>query len=305
MLKSIDNYLFEPKSSIDLNVFRAIYYGWFAVFTFSWYDFAGWAGTREDLYAPVWILDFLAIPILSFEALLFLSWLWKASLFFCAVGLFTKYAKWVAVVLGFYLLPLTQSFGRVDRRVALFAIGLLVLACCRSLGERFSVDSLLASRKGQRTYGDESYNLWGLRCIQLMTVIMIFSAGVVKWMRSGWDWVSSNTLISYFAFSNTEPGYAPYGPAPVDWGLDLAQMPTVTLVLGAMTIIIETVFPLVLFSKWARIILVGSFFGSLFVFNLILGPPILMYTGGLYFAWVPWENLGEAYRTRNIMLLLK
>ena len=139
MLKSIDNYLFEPKSSIDLNVFRAIYYGWFAVFTFSWYDFAGWAGTREDLYAPVWILDFLAIPILSFEALLFLSWLWKASLFFCAVGLFTKYAKWVAVVLGFYLLPLTQRFAGTSinppegANSARKSPSLLTFTCCQEL----------------------------------------------------------------------------------------------------------------------------------------------------------------------------
>jgi hypothetical protein len=275
---------FAPGSAANLGFCRLLAVG----LLFSVFEVRGWSaweGMDEVLWLPTPLFRALDLRPLSATALTNLALACKVALLFAAAGFATRASAAIAAVSTFYLLGLRHNFGKIYYADAVVPLILAILAVARS-GDRWSVDRVLARIRGRaerRT--DPAEYTWPLRLVWLLTVMVFFAAGVAKHRSAGVEWILSDQLRDVLIGQYL-------GPVPRGWGIGLAVAEHATLcrMLAGAVFALETLSPLALVSKWARVVIVPA----LVVFTASL-PFLFGFQFREHFAlfafWVPWNRI--------------
>src|SRR6266480_239160 len=251
---------FKPASPRNLGLCRLVFFGTIFLFYLP-EDFSAWGAVSDFFWKPIGLFSWLHLRVVPERHLEILQLLWKTALGFSCIGLFTRVSVSVSFVLGIYLLGLPHNFGKIhhDDAILVFVFGIMALSRC---ADSCSLDRLILRT---RSKSDESGNhalvsaeyTWPIRTIWLLMSLVFFSAGFPKIRQSGMDWISTDNmrilLIQHnYYLSDKDP--------LVPWGLFLAQYPRFCNLLAAAAIVFETGYPLALFSRAARWIVIPSAF---------------------------------------------
>src|SRR5207248_8723531 len=119
----------------------------------------------------------------------------------------------------------------------------------------------------------------------LVRALFFFAASVWKIRYSGLTWVTTDALattlnLGYYHVSNADP--------LTPWGLTLARCGWLCRLLAGATLAIEAGFPLALFSRRARSVLVPAGLLMQAGIRILMGPSFGQFMI-CYLFWVPWD----------------
>ena len=257
-------------------------------------DFSAWGGVDGAFWLPITVFRILHIPALSIGLLFVVQCVWKVSLVLAALGLFTRLSTLTAFIGGFYLFGLPNNFGKTHHTetVLVFALGFLCVSHC---GHAWSIDSIIrAARGGSRPALSGEYT-WPIRAVWMTFALIFFAAGVAKLRHGGLEWVFSDNLARLLA----QGPYRIYAVDPIGpLGTYLAQFGVLTCVLAAASVLLEISYPLALFSRHARWIIVPGSAGMQLGIRILMGPSFDQYFIAYTF-WVPWALLATLLARRS------
>jgi len=284
---------FAPGSAAALGICRALFFG--TLLLWQWpHDFSPWGAYSAVFWMPIWLFDTLGIPAFAPEVISSIQAVWKTALFLSAIGLFTRPAMTVAFVLGVYLMGLPHNFGQTQHfdTLVVFASGALALS---RAGDACSLDAWTASLRQRGPVhwpADDWEYTWPIRFVWVAMALIFCAAGISKLRHSGLDWIFSDNLAlllqrQQYHISDGEPW--------TRWGLWVAQHPWIARSMAAVSVGVETLFPLALFSRTARKILVPAGLAFLIGIRALMGPTFEQFML-CYVFWVPWQHV--LYKTR-------
>jgi len=282
-----NRFWFEPGPAAALGICRVLFFGSLLLWQLP-HDFSPWGAYSSVFWMPIWLFDTFSVPLLPASAIATVQTIWKAALFLAAIGLFTRAAMVVAFVLGTYLMGLPHNFGQTQHfdTLVVFACGALAIS---RAADAWSVDAWLASRRHGEPIvrPDDGEYTWPIRFVWVAMAMIFCSAGISKLRHSGLDWILSDNLAlllqrQQYHVSDGEPW--------TNWGLWVARHPWVARSMAASSVAIETLFPLALFSRRARRILVPA--GLLFLVGIraLMGPTFEQFML-CYVFWIPWRTV--------------
>ena len=288
--KSWRHFWFEPALPLNLGLCRMIFFG--ALFLFYLpQDFSAWAEVSDVFWKPIGLFRHLHLPVLSENHLTIIQILWKVSLGLSCIGLFTRVSTVTSFILGIYLIGLPHNFGKIhhDDAILVFVLGILALSWC---GDSWSVDQLILKARRENNLSFKCKRMsgeytWPIRAIWLVMALIFFAAGTSKIIHSGIEWAFSDNLMLLFIQHNY---YLSDGDPLTSWGLILAQYSWLCRMLAAATIVLETGYPMALFSSKARLIVVPSVFLMLVSIRVFMGPAFEQLMICNIF-WVPWDRV--------------
>jgi vitamin K-dependent gamma-carboxylase-like protein len=289
-----DAFWFEPAPAATLGVCRLLFFGALLAF-YAFEDFTGWADVSRAFWRPVWLFSALNLPVLPGEGLAVAQTVWRTALALSAIGLFTRVSTIVAFALGTYLLGLPHNFGQTYHFDALLVFAMLAMAVAPS-GDGWSLDGLLRTWRRREIAPPSASGLygWPIRFVWVAMSLVFCAAGLSKLRHSGLAWITSDTM----AIVLTRAHYHVSDADPIgSLGLAIARSPLVSRILAALTIVIETAFPLALISRRARSVLVPSAALMLLGIRVLMGPTFGVFLVCTLF-WVPWERIGLQIRRR-------
>jgi hypothetical protein len=215
-------------------------------------------GPQFHYTRPIWYFGLLGIdrsvPWLNFPVYAAMV----ASCLLFAFGKWTKPAIVAILICMFYLKGVRDSFsGDVHHReIPVFA--LLVLFLVSKCDRMFGID---ARRKRLPPIEDWEAS-WPLRAMQVWIAMFYFWALVAKLRLSGLDWFTDGGRIQRTLIARAlRDGVTPAGEiANLSWAHELAQMPKLVFLIGALVFAFELLFPIILFIKNLRIraVMVGG-----------------------------------------------
>jgi hypothetical protein len=288
------NFWFEPTTPTNLGVCRLLIYAAFLIrYLVVPLDVSAFLQMSDAFWKPMPMLGFLRFPMLPRPWPHFLEIAWLVTLGLSSIGVFTRLSTLLAFFLGLYLLSIPHNFGKLHHMdmIAVLVMGIMMLSRC---GDGCSADRLArTARRGPRPPTTSSplsgEYTWPIRAVWLVMACIFFAAGVSKLRNGGLEWVFSDSLAlmlikaNYLAFT----GYPPL----LSWGLHLGQQVWLCQLLAAVTIIAEVGYPLVLFGRSARWILVpGVLFLQIGIILLLV--PAFAELVACHVFWVPWDRLG-------------
>jgi hypothetical protein len=288
---------FAPGAAATLGTCRLLFFG--ALFLWQLpHDFSPWGAYSDAFWMPIWLFDRLGIPAFSPVILEWMQAVWKVTLLLSAIGLFARPAMVVAFVLGTYLMGLPHNFGQTQHFDTLVVFASGALAVSRA-ADACSLDALIAAAasRDSRPPVDSAEYTWPIRLVWTMLALIFFAAGVAKLRESGLEWIFSDNLSllllrQQYHLSDGEP--------LTRWGVWVANHQWVSRGLAALAVTIETTFPLALFSRRARLVLVPAGFSFLLGIRLLMGPTFEQFMI-CYVFWVPWARLAAVVRARNLI----
>lgn len=288
---------FEPTSPVNLGLCRAFFFG----LIFLWYltyDFSLWAEVSVVFWQPTWLFTRFHLPVLSKDLLIIIQILWKVALGLSCLGLFTRVSTATSFILGVYLLGLPQCFGKIHHNEAILVLVLAIMALSRC-GDGFSLDRLIRSaRRGKNPSANQTVfsgeYTWPVRTVWLLLALIFFGAGVAKLRHTGLEWVFSDN----FAIMLIQNNYHTTRTEPLtSWGLNLAQHGWLCRLLAAATVVIEISYPLALFSRAARQLIVPAACLMLIGIRVVVGPAFEQFLICSVF-WVPWDCVSHQLTAR-------
>jgi hypothetical protein len=276
---------FAPGYAVDLGICRALFFG--ALFLWQvGHDFSAWGSYSPVFWMPIWLFERLHIPLLQPSAIAWVQIVWKVSLALSALGFLSRPAMVVAFATGAYLMGLPHNFGQTQHfdTLIVFASGALALS---RAGDAVSIDALLAARNGPRRPAPAWEYTWPIRFVWVAMALIFCAAGLSKLRHSGLDWILSDNLSllllrQQYHLSDGEP--------LTDWGVWVANHPLVVRGMAAAAVTIETLFPLALFSRIARAVLVPGGLAFLVGIRVLMGPTFEQFMM-CYVFWIPWHRL--------------
>ncbi len=281
---------FAPASSADLGLCRMLFFGALLLFYLP-RDTSAWGDVSRAFLVPIGLFEALHLPVATRAHLRALQTAWKAALGLSCAGLLTRASTVAAFLLGTYLLGLPHNFGKIHHHDAIVVLTLGIMALARS-GDAWSVDAVVARRRGARTSGTRIAAVsgeyrWPIRTAWVVMALAFFAAGASKVRYSGLAWVASDNLSitvlqNYYHRANADP--------LTSWGLYVVRHPGLARLLAAATLALELGFPLALVSRVARAILVPGAFAMLVGIRLAMGPSFEQFALCFVF-WVPWGRL--------------
>jgi predicted DCC family thiol-disulfide oxidoreductase YuxK len=294
MAKHWARYFFEPTSAVNLGTCRILFYGGILAFYLR-QDFSAWADVSTIFWSPIWLFTRFHLPLLSKESLIVAQALWRTALALSCLGLLTRTSTFLSFVLGVYLLGLPNNFGAEYHHdtIVVISAGILALSRC---GDSWSLDRLILIARGRRRMGDAPERSgeyrWPVRLIWVAMSLIFVAAGVAKLRHSGLQWVTPGNMSTmlvqhYYHIANADP------ITPL--GLTIAGYAWLCSVLAAATMMIETAYPLALFSRRARALLVPSAFLMQLGIRMVMGPSFGQYLICNLF-WIPWDRVGSRIR---------
>jgi predicted DCC family thiol-disulfide oxidoreductase YuxK len=260
---------FEPSTADNLGLARILLFGTMAVFYISTpYLFPGWGyhetfnewgGVSAVFWKPIWLFRVLHLPQFSVGEITALDAIWKIALVFSAIGLFTRFSNAVAFVISIYLFGIQNNFGRTHHLEILLLWAFLIMTFSRC-GDSWSIDRLLKTARTGSGPGSEPPRLsgeytWPIRLIWVVMAMIYFAAGCSKLRHSGIAWVTSNAM-SYFLM---RPPYHVADAEPIlNWGLWMSRHSWASHGMAAMGIGLELSYPIALFSRRLRYLIMAS-----------------------------------------------
>jgi hypothetical protein len=240
---------------------------------------------------PTFLFRVLHLPVLPEGGLAVLQIIWKLSLFLSCMGLFTRVNTLVAFLGGLYLLGLPHNFGKIHHFDGVIVFSLIVMALAKC-GDGFAIDQLIRKkiRENHAPAADIRISgeyTWPVRVIWLLLSIIICSAGLTKIIESGIEWMISEhlqiSLLQHRYHLATDDPLVP-------WGEYLAQYGILCKIIATGTILLEVGYPLALFNRRARYILVPAMISVLIGIRLVMGPTFYQYIICSLF-WIPWDRI--------------
>lgn len=286
---------FAPGPASTLGLCRLLFFTGLCLWQIP-HDYAPWGEYPPVLWMPIWLFDRFNIPLLPSFALDLIQNIWKVSLVLGAIGLFTRAATIVAFALGIYVMGLPHNFGQTQHFDTLAVFVLFALAISRA-GDAWSIDALVRAarqRPGTRVPDSGEYT-WPIRFVWVAMALIFCAAGISKLRRSGLEWVLSDNLAMLL---RRQQYHISDGEPLTSWGLAVARHPLVAQAMAAAAVTVETTFPLVLFSRTARLILVPAALSFLIGIRLLMGPTFEQFMICFVF-WVPWDDVGAFVRART------
>jgi predicted DCC family thiol-disulfide oxidoreductase YuxK len=289
-----DRFWFEPESPTTLSVCRVLFFGGLAVWLVP-HDFSTWGSYSSVFWMPIWLFDRLNVPQLSAPTIAAIQAVWKTALILSAVGLFTRPAMLVTFVLGTYLMGLPQNFGQTQHfdTLVVFACGALALS---RAGDTCSLDALIAGarRRSAVSLSPSPEYTWPIRFVWVAMAFIFCAAGISKLRHSGLEWIFSDNMAyllqrQQYHLSDGEP--------LTNWGLTIARYPILVQGMAAVAVSVETMFPLVLFSRRARYVLVPLGLAFLVGIRLLMGPTFEQFML-CYVFWIRWDRVVEWIREK-------
>ena len=245
---------FAHKAPTTLAVCRILFFG---LLFWEYFDqrFSPWAEVSEAFWQPIWVFEKFRIPVLSADGLFAGEIIWKVALAMACVGLLTRFSATTAFVLGFYLLGLRHNWGKASHDDAAPVWIMLILALSRC-GDALSLDALLFRKRNapEKLPLESGEYRWPMRAVWLVLAMVFFNSAVAKLRKSGLDWALSDNLAVLMVRLNY------FNKPTTDWGIRLANIPAFGQLMGLGALVVELFFPLVLFSRIARWVLVPAAF---------------------------------------------
>jgi hypothetical protein len=281
-----NDFWFAPGSPATLGICRALFFG--TLLLWQWpHDFRPWGAYSSVFWMPIWLFDTLGMPAFPPHIIGVIQAAWKTALFLSAIGLFTVPAMSVAFLTGVYLMGLPHNFGQTQHFDTLVVFASGALAFSRA-ADAYSVDAWIAARRGRvRVAADRGEYTWPIKFVWVAMALIFCAAGISKLRHSGLDWIFSDNLAlllqrQQYHISDGEPW--------TNWGLWVAAHPWIARSMAGASVCIETLFPLALFSRTARFVLVPS--GLLFLVGIraLMGPTFEQFMM-CYVFWVPWDRV--------------
>lgn len=276
---------FPPATARDLGISRALFYAGILALSFTW-DFRGWGEVSSAFWYPTAFFRWLHIPVFAPKVLGVLQVAWRFALGSAAAGFLTRLTSGVSFLLGFYLLGLAHNFGQIQHEDVLTVFILLILAASRC-GDGFSLDAAIRRREPGASSAEYGAPIVLAR---VMFAFLFFGAGIAKMRHSGVRWFTSDSL-AHILVRHQYPvsSHFPW----VAWGVALARHPFLCHALAFLTVAVELLFPLALFFRPARWVLVPSALGMLLTIRALMGPAFGQVLVCAVF-WVPWGRLRPA-----------
>jgi hypothetical protein len=221
-----------------------------------------------------------------------LAWSWKIALLLACIGLFTRLSTIVAFVLGVYFIGLSNNFGKVESELLppVFVLGILALSRC---GDALSIDAIWRSRRGSREIQPSGEYRWPIRAVWVVMSLMFFGAGVAKLRASGLSWAFGGGFSVLLIKSYYDPN-----PPLTRLGLWIANHILIASLFALGSLMIETLFPLALFNRWARILFPAAAFGMQFGIGIIMNIWFIHFLPA-YIFWVPWDRIATRFAPRS------
>ena len=289
---------FAPAPITNLAISRILFFLGLTLFYLP-HDFSGWGDVSPALYQPIWLFDFLRLPILSLPALNVVQAVWKLSLACACIGLYTRTSITVAAILGTYLLGLGHNFGQTYHFDAILVIAFWILAFSRA-GDGWSVD---AARRAARDPGSRPVEAsgeyrWPVQLVLVALSLVFCAAGTAKLRASGVQWFTTDHLAILldrvqYHISDAEPWFP--------WGSTVARIPYAANLMAFSTIFFETTYPLALFSRRLRPVMVMGGIGLILGIRALMGPTFENFLLINLF-WVPWDRVEAWIRARISVL---
>jgi hypothetical protein len=280
------DFWFKPQGPSNLGFCRFLYL-MIVLYLYRGSDFSQLAYIDIQNWKPTWLFVILRLPIASIDGFQILGVVWKISLLLGAIGLLTRLSLSVSFGLGFYLLGMVHNWGKINHGSAIVILVLGVLMCSRC-ADGWSLDRLIARRRGKEPAKDSGEYCWPVRTVWLIVSIIMFAAGFAKMRGAGLQWMNGDNLAILLLQHQLHYG----GFAPTEWGLWLARRTWLCLILSVMTIVLELFTFLAMFHWTFRWVFAVGGICMVLGFHLLLGPffPFLMAT---YLFWVPWDRVGR------------
>jgi predicted DCC family thiol-disulfide oxidoreductase YuxK len=184
---------------------------------------------------------------------------WKLSLIMAAIGLFTRFSAGSSFILSIYLFGLPNNFGKTHHLEILLLWAFLVMTFARC-GDSWSIDRLIKTARTGTGPGSEppirsGEYTWPIRLIWVVMSMIYFEAGVSKLRHSGFHWVTGDAM----AFFLQRAQYHVTDAEPLaNWGIWMARHAWSSHLLAAMGLSLELTYPLALFSRRLRWVIVPS-----------------------------------------------
>jgi hypothetical protein len=288
----VDRYFFRPTAPFDLGICRILFF--LGVMTFNIpRGVASWGNVSRLFWRPVWLFKTFHLPLFTSAHLQIFVTVWGISLALSCIGLFTRVGTIVAVVMGTYLLGLPHNFGKVSHGDPILIFIMLFFAISRC-GDAFSIDALIRRKRRKPKPHRSGEYTWPIRMAWIMLSIVFCAAGATKLIRSGTAWITSDNLqmlLLQHYFTLTDP--------PTKIGLLIARHPMLCHTLAAMTILVELSFPLALFSRRLRRILVPAAFFMQVGIGIAMGVYFTQFMIS-YLFWLPWRRIARLFRRRRV-----
>jgi hypothetical protein len=286
------DFWFAPDTPDNLAFCRILFFGSLLLFygllpRFG--DFSAWGGVSNALWQPIFLFSALRIPVFDSEIIAILQGIWMTALAMSCVGLLTRLSTATSLILGFYLLGLPHSFGKIHHYDGLLVLAFLVLALSRC-ADRWSLDEIFVRQRRQSTrrLASGEYT-WPVRAMWLIMSLVFCAAGIAKLRHSGLAWISSDSLQIWliehqYHVANSDP--------LVSWGPYFATVPWLPRVLAATSIGLELGYPLAMFSRRARWIFVPGVALMQLSIRFLLGPSFEQFMICNLF-WVRWNWVAD------------
>jgi hypothetical protein len=275
---------FAPALPDRLGFCRVLFFGLWCL-QLAGRDFSAWPSYSDGFWMPIWLFDRLHLPLLSAEQISWVQFAWKGSLLLSAIGLFARTSMIAAFLGGVYLIGLPHNFGQSQDFDSLMVLVCGVLAVSRA-GDAVSADAWIAQLR-DRPEPDESWEYtWPVRFVWVAIALIFCAAGISKLRQAGLDSILSENfallLRQHYHISDAGPSTA--------WSVWLASHARLMRALAALALATETLYPLALCSRRARMLIVPAGFALLLGVRLLIGAGIEQFMI-CYVFWVPWHRL--------------
>jgi hypothetical protein len=294
-MKAWNAFWYAPGRAIDLGICRALFFGALFLWQVN-HDFSAWGAYASVFWMPIPLFAKLNIPAFAPPGIAVVQVVWKCALLFSALGLLTRPAMVIAFVLGTYLMGLPHNFGQTQHfdTLVVFASGALALS---RAGDTFSVDRFLARRRGIHVAAEPWEYTWPIRFVWVAMALIFCAAGISKLRHSGLAWILSDNLAmlllrQQYHLSDGEP--------LTNWGIWVANHQWIARGLAACAVTIETLYPLVLFSRVARLLLVPAGLAFLIGIRVLMGPTFEQFMM-CYVFWVPWHRIADTVAAHTVI----
>jgi hypothetical protein len=281
-----DEFFFRSVPAGDLCLGRLIFFS-LAFLYYAPQDFAEWGTVSPEFWMPIALFRVLHLPLLDYSTLTVIQTIWKAALALAAVGLWTRPAIAGCFAGGMYLLGLPHNFGQTQHFDTLMVLIFGILAASRA-GDAWSIDAWRRQRRSETAAvaaRESAEYRWPIRAIWVTAALIFFAAGLSKLRHSGLEWIFSDHLAILL---QRHQYYVSDGEPLTAWGPVIASYPWAARGLAAISILVETLYPLSLFSRRARYVLVPAGIGFLVGIRLLMGPTFEAFLICHVF-WVRWE----------------
>jgi predicted DCC family thiol-disulfide oxidoreductase YuxK len=292
-----NGFFFEAAMPDNLGLARILVFGSMAIFylttpylfpSWGWHQtFSEWGGVSHVFWQPIWLFRTLHLPLLSSGQITLMDAVWKLALIFSAIGLFTRFSNAVAFILCVYLFGLQNNFGKTHHLEVLLLWVFLIFTVSRC-GDAWSIDRLIRTARGDSAPPQKSGEYtWPIRLIWVVMCMIYFEAGVSKVRHSGLTWITGG-VMSFFL---QRAQYHITDAEPLsNWGLWIARHEWSSELFALMGMGLELSYPLALFSKRLRWILVPSGMMMQIGIAVLMGPNFYQMII-CQFLWLPLDKI--------------